>query len=1806
MISFKKRFRFRRGRTDHEDAVEVEDSSLADGRTQHRNDGFPKSGTSQTTSGAPLHSASESLQLRPMESSTIAKSITEVPDQEPIGLRSKDLDEARGCRDFLALEVPPARTTFGRRPDLDVWVPCKLSSREPKDEDGFLRLCKNLLYDLRYATDDEAPVSQDLRMGERPIIFVAHSMGGLIVKEAYIQGQSDPVFGEIIEAVSSIIFLSTPHRGTNLAATLNRILQVNPSTNPMEFIQELSTGSQTLQRLNDQFRHVAHRLEIISFYETRPTKVFKKAKIMVLETDSSILGYPGEVSNPLDADHVSICKYENRSDPNYIAVRNALKRMISDNCGKGKWQASTAVKEKLDLAWAPDRDSYNNWFEDTFNGPRVLWVRGNAACGKSTLASFVIDNLTKLGCSCQYFFVRFGDKDKCSVSTMLRSLASQLAMSLPEYAEKLRQLAGASPDLKTADHRMVWQWLFKHSLLSLHLGKPIYWVIDGIDEADCSEIFLKLLTEFSSTTLPIRILIFSRRTQDLSFCFERLETHISVATIHTEGNDDDFRHYIKQELNVAAEESFKSELLSQILERSQGNFLWIHLAAERIRKCRTKAHIENALRDLPLGMEALYDRMASTVQNQSDQSYRELALSVLGWASCAQRRLGVRELADALGNPDLLDFDGTIVELCGGFIVIDKEGQVSLVHETAREYLVRESAGDHTTVIDERATHDNLYRTCLERLTDPMLRSQISRDQLPPLLVYAAETWGYHFSQGHSTSTDMLDAVVGFSSGQSVLTWINVMTANKQLSSLVTAARYLKDVARKIRQLSDESFAPRRKEFKALTGWAADIVKIVGKINDLQQFGEKESQTLRVSGIDRNTWDNCLACFPLEEGAVSKSVHTAGQRILVSANKEKSGHVFVYDSSTFEEEMILVHPERLFRIQIDRRAERLVTYGYRTTRVWSLNTGECLKSVANPAKRPRPLTLMFSEIENAIVLGCDDQRIYRLRLDDATDDSSWEAEVQFDMQLSDNTISNGPICSSLKPDGSMIAYGYHLCPITVWQLPLKEHVPTEPHVEQCNIALQSDYLAEIVELLWHPFDLELIGLTRVGQLFKWNIYDEEPSATINTHAHHIANSQNGLLVATGDAFGIIEVSDSGRIYDVRLQHGTVWEPNNVLTLVDISYTLGGAGNSAVATESVSKKVFAPIGENSRHGLKVTALAVQSTGPLYCYGTENGVTYLCEVGCGKIGDLQLLHSNMCIEQMAWSKDGNLAAAVDLAGRLSVERIAKKSTTLKVTWWSREELRVVLPPEHGHVSQLFFHPDNGCLFASTSTVLYVIDITTSVVKTHILAIERTSVRWICHPQLPDYVLGFGNTSICVFAWDGLHEMSSWQMYSPPREAKPVILSSSPPHPSLGNAEALNRIIYHSDSPDIILQITDSTAGGRFKSEHLVFSVADICNLARGESATTKDLPYTLIPKDVSSRIREPLAFLPRKGLVFLDQDRWICTWRPHSGVIENPQSSGADQSGVESHYFLPGDWKTANKVKLYDSSQEPFSSFNLFITTPSTLSSQHLQNPINQSTLPTNEHKMSDDNTSSLVDTTEKVWHLINTMRNLNLRDANKPALYIDIEGVNLGRYGTVSIVTMYVAPLRHTYLLDVQKLQLAAFAPPGPGEYSLKAVLESPDIVKCFFDVRNDSDALFSLYGIRLQGILDVQLMENVKWDKTRQTHLMGLEKCIDIYAPISPAAKTQWSEIKQLGRRLFNPSQGGSFEVFNERPLTAEIERYCTNDVTLLPLLRETLLVDMSEHWWLRVLQESANRVTESQGVHFNPQGRWKSLGPFW
>jgi len=150
--------------------------------------------------------------------------------------------------------------------------------------------------------------------------------------------------------------------------------------------------------------------------------------------------------------------------------------------------------------------------------------------------------------------------------------------------------------------------------------------------------------------------------------------------------------------------------------------------------------------------------------------------------------------------------------------------------------------------------------------------------------------------------------------------------------------------------------------------------------------------------------------------------------------------------------------------------------------------------------------------------------------------------------------------------------------------------------------------------------------------------------------------------------------------------------------------------------------------------------------------------------------------------------------------------------------------------------------------------------------------------------------------------------------------------------------------------------------------------------------------------------------------------------------------------------------------------------------------------------------------------------------------------------------------MLLPPDAHIHLIDVHTLGAQAFATPGSQAKPLKHMLEDEQIVKVFFDARNDSDALNAHFNVALKGVEDVQLMQSAARDKTsKRRTVLGRAKCVQKHC----SAADEWQAAKSLGEKLLKPELGGSYQVFDRRPIPADVVAYCAGDVGCLPGLRE-------------------------------------------
>lgn len=210
-----------------------------------------------------------------------------------------------------------------------------------------------------------------------------------------------------------------------------------------------------------------------------------------------------------------------------------------------------------------------------------------------------------------------------------------------------------------------------------------------------------------------------------------------------------------------------------------------------------------------------------------------------------------------------------------------------------------------------------------------------------------------------------------------------------------------------------------------------------------------------------------------------------------------------------------------------------------------------------------------------------------------------------------------------------------------------------------------------------------------------------------------------------------------------------------------------------------------------------------------------------------------------------------------------------------------------------------------------------------------------------------------------------------------------------------------------------------------------------------------------------------------------------------------------------------------------------------------------------------------------------------------------SLYIDLEGKNFSRHGTLTLISILVHPSHKYHIIDVQALGQLAFSTSGAEIIiTLTDLFQASIIPKYLWDVRNDADALFSLYGVGLANVIDIQLMENATRTGDK-TYLRGLDKCVQYDLNLKPQVLYRWQKVKKQGQA------GMAADIFSTRPLAEDTIRYCVGDVEYLPDLYDTYRKRITSEWMEKVKAESGKRVEEAHSPNYQPQGENKKFGPW-
>ena len=180
----------------------------------------------------------------------------------------------------------------------------------------------------------------------------------------------------------------------------------------------------------------------------------------------------------------------------------------------------------------------------------------------------------------------------------------------------------------------------------------------------------------------------------------------------------------------------------------------------------------------------------------------------------------------------------------------------------------------------------------------------------------------------------------------------------------------------------------------------------------------------------------------------------------------------------------------------------------------------------------------------------------------------------------------------------------------------------------------------------------------------------------------------------------------------------------------------------------------------------------------------------------------------------------------------------------------------------------------------------------------------------------------------------------------------------------------------------------------------------------------------------------------------------------------------------------------------------------------------------------------------------------------------PAIYMDLEGVDLHRNGEICTLQLCIETGKgaHAYLVDVLILQKTAFTTFGRQnmDVSFKSILENTTIPKLFWDCRMDSDALYAQFSIALEAVIDIQLMEVAqRGSNESKRYLRGYGLCVDQDPKLDPSICKEIRETKAF-QASFIPDKGGDWAVLKERPMCHRLKKYCVGDIRYMPQLFRT------------------------------------------
>ncbi|KAK5191514.1 hypothetical protein LTR92_008687 [Exophiala xenobiotica] len=608
----------------------------------------------------------------------------------------------------------------------------------------------------------------------RPLLFIAHSLGGIVVKEMLRQSWGHTRHQTHLQSISNstagAIFFGTPHGGADpgglvrsIAESIARLLgwKVNEKV-----LDTLLPSSERLRQLRDEFGPIAHEKKRIihCFQEEYPVKGLNGK---VVEDSASCLNDATiETVQHIASNHMDMCRFSEFDDPEYRKVAAAVERVLAsasnrtfadndiiiDQQQRRKYMeylkfdqidarhATIKTAHAKTCKWLLTRPEYRDWLDPTksIEHSGFLWIKGKPGTGKSTIMKYAFRQARKTMTDANhisFFFNARGEQLEKTTLGTYRSLLLQLLEALPNLHIVLNKTF--EPQLSSLSEEISWNLeevkaVFQAAVRGLGDRKVVCF-IDALDE--CEEDDVRDMISFFEQVCEK---VVDSPTQFFVCFSSRHYPHIAMAKCielvleGQAGHQEDLAKYLDSELKIGSSRR-SQDIKEEILERSSGIFLWIVLVVQILKKeyDRGRVHaLRKRLGEIPDGLHELFRDIITRDGRNMDEF-----ILCLQWILYAKRPLKREELyfavltgvdprsvswwdRDATTTADMERF---ILDCSKGLAELTKtkDQTVQFIHESVRDFLFKDSLGQLLPGLTNNfagISHDRLKGCCQDYL----------------------------------------------------------------------------------------------------------------------------------------------------------------------------------------------------------------------------------------------------------------------------------------------------------------------------------------------------------------------------------------------------------------------------------------------------------------------------------------------------------------------------------------------------------------------------------------------------------------------------------------------------------------------------------------------------------------------------------------------------------------------------------------------------------------------------------------------------------------------------------------------------------------------------------------------------------------------------------------------------------------------------------------------------------------------------------------------------------------------------------